>query len=82
MFPITFEYKLYRHKKILVVGQRPIIRHNPSYGRGRKGFVLELSVASIDGVPVRAFVGNPIKFAWDRIIAKENLPALPMPEYD
>lgn len=72
---LTFDYRLHRHKTITVVVQFPYIKHLPSYGRGKKGFVLQATVLSIDGVPYRYFT-HRVLFAWDRIIAREQFLAL------
>jgi len=73
--PIIFEYKLSRHRIITVIGSHPYLRHEPYYGRGKKGFILQLCINSIDGIlcqgPIR------IWFAWDRIIGKEKMLYLP-----
>lgn len=76
MHPLTFEYRLYRRKRINVVGTYPFIKHEPAYGNGKKGFVLILTVESIDGIPYRG-LGRRAYFAWDRIIGKEMFLALP-----
>ena len=47
--PVTFEYRLYRHKTVTVVLQAPQIWHKPSWGRGSKGFILSGIVLSFDG---------------------------------
>lgn len=74
--PLTFEYRLYRHRNVTVTGLYPYIKHSPSYGRGKKGFILQLSVLSIDGVPCRFLFGRRAHFAWDRIIGRDKLLAL------
>jgi len=77
--PLTFEYKLYRKRNILVTGIFPFIKHIPSYGSGKKGFILQMTVQSIDGIPYKGF-GSRVWFAWDRIIGKEKMLALPSPK--
>jgi hypothetical protein len=74
--PLTFEYRLSRKKYITVVGVYPYILHDPNYGSGKKGFVLRLQVISMDGLPYRG-IGRFVWFAWDRIVGKEKMLALP-----
>ncbi len=75
LHPLTFEYKLYRRKTIHVVGTYPWVKHLPTYGKGKKGFVLDITVESIDGLRYRG-LGKRVYFAWDRIIGKERFLAL------
>ena len=69
--PLTFEYKLSRHKKVIVTGSHPYIKHNPGIG-----FTLMLSHTSIDGLPTKFWFGNRVAFAWNRIVAKERFLSL------
>ncbi|KKM96760.1 hypothetical protein LCGC14_1174970 [marine sediment metagenome] len=77
--PITFQYKLSRKRIITVRGTAPWIRHNPIWGKGKKGFTLGLTVDSIDGLPYSGF-GKYVDFAWDRIIGtmRDEMLALPI----
>lgn len=79
VYPLTFEYKLYRKRTVTVVGTFPTIRHYPYYGKGKKGFILELSVRSIDGIPCRMMLPKRTQFAWDRVVGKDMFLALPAP---
>jgi hypothetical protein len=74
---LTFDYKLYRHKIVTVVIRSPKIEHKPSYGNGKRGFILIGHVLSIDGVQLRTFPSKEITFAWNRIIGRNNFLALP-----
>jgi len=75
---LTFDYKLHRHKIIKVTGYYPYIAHLPAYGKGMKGFVLRLSNISIDGIMYKG--AGAVYFAWNRIIGREKLLALPSGE--
>lgn len=77
--PLTFDYKLSRHKTITVIGIFPRIIHNPSWGKANKGFVLEIRVTSIDGVPVKMTLGNRTRLSWNRIVGRDRFLALPQP---
>ncbi len=79
--PLTFEYKLYRKRNIVVTGTFPYIKHIPSYGRGKKGFILQMTVQFIDGIPYKGF-GSRVWFAWDRIIGREKLLTLSSPKLE
>jgi len=73
--PLTFDYKLHRKQTITVTGEYPYIKHLPEYGNGKRGFVLEIRIISINGL---AFTGlRRQHFAWNRIIGKERFLALP-----
>jgi hypothetical protein len=48
--PITFEYRLSRRKIVTIAMINPRIMHKRKRGNGRKGFVLEGQILSIDGV--------------------------------
>jgi len=75
LHPLTFEYKLSRKKKVVIVGERPFIRHTPLYGKGVRGFLLVITILSVDGVP---YVGmRRTTLAWSRIIGKERFLSLP-----
>ena len=74
--PLTFDYKLYRHKTVTVVAGTPYIKHEPGCGRGKKGFVLIAMPLSIDGVRCRTFPQR-MCFAWDRIVGRERFLGLP-----
>lgn len=75
--PIMFEYRLSRKKVVTVIGTFPYIKHNPIYGRGKRGFALLLHTDSIDGVQYRGWDIRHTAYAWDRIIGKEKIYALP-----
>jgi len=73
--PLSFDYKLHRKQTITVTGEYPNIKHLPEYGNGKRGFVLEIRIISINGL---AFTGlRRQHFAWNRIIGKERFLALP-----
>jgi len=74
---IQFDYKLSRHKVIHVIGERPYLKHDKLHGRGYRGFILELVVRSIDGIPCKTLVGRRTWFSWDRIRGREKLLLLP-----
>ena len=65
--PITFEYKLFRHRIITVIMDMPRIYHHRTIGDGSKGFVLEGSVRSIDGARPYGFARH-YPFALNRIV--------------
>lgn len=75
--PLTFDYKLHRRQIISVIGSYPYIKHLPDFGRGKRGFLLELTIDSVNGV---AF-GGPFRrqyFAWNRIVGRDRFLALPV----
>lgn len=72
---LTFEYRLYRHRIVAVVGYHPAILHLPSWGNGVRGFVLEVNVSGIDGVQWHG-LGRRQRFAWNRIVGKDRILAL------
>lgn len=72
--PLTFDYKLSRHKVVTISGNCPYISHNPILGKGRKGFSLRLMILSINGIPYRGMREN--SFAVSRIIGHDVLKLL------
>ena len=78
--PLVFEYKLSRHSIITIIGIMPYIKHAPSWGKGKRGLILELYIQSIDGIPTKMLLGNRVTLVWNRIIGKEKLFALPEPK--
>ena len=48
--PLSFRYKLSRHRIITVVGTPLLLHHDPLYGHGKQGFVFEVRIHGIDGV--------------------------------
>jgi hypothetical protein len=74
---ISFDYRLYRHKIIHVIGDWPLLRHDPLHGKGYAGFILEVRVGSIDGLPYKGLDRRSVSFAWNRIIGREKLLLLP-----
>ena len=75
--PLTFEYRISRKQTVLVTGTYPYIKHNPLWGAGQRGFVLELYAGSIDGaVPTGARIRS---FAFNRIVGQSALKALMSP---
>lgn len=73
--PLTFDYKLHRHKIITITGNLPYLRHLPCYGKGKRGFILEITILSIDGIP---HIGaRRVLLAWNRILSHERIFALP-----
>ncbi len=69
---ISFEYRLYRHKTIRVTLTWPNIYHRRLHGDGSKGFMLEGTVLSLDGLPPshRNYHGE---FALTRIIGRHPM---------
>jgi hypothetical protein len=67
--PISFVYRLHRHRTISVTLTHPQIYHRRLRGDGSKGFVLEGVVLSIDGLPPshRNYIGE---FALNRIVGQ------------
>ena len=74
---IQFDYKLYRHKIVHVAGYNAYLRHDHLRGIGLKGFVLELTVLSIDGIPYMGLDRRGAGFAWNRIIGRDKILMLP-----
>lgn len=69
---LTFTYKLYRHKIVMITGSHPYIRHDPNWGKGLRGFQLVIHIKSIDGVQYRGFQ-RPAVLAFDRIVARQKI---------
>ena len=69
---ITFEYQLSRHKRITVSLTRPRIYHRPVRGAGSKGFMLDGTILSIDGLPP-SHRGMWGEFAVNKIIGQNSL---------
>jgi len=68
---ISFQYRLYRHKVVIVTVSTPRIYHHRFRGNGSKGFTLEGRILSIDGrLPAYGKVGE---FALNRIIGQHPL---------
>ena len=75
--PLTFQYKLYRHRIVTITVVGATIFHHPTHGKGVKGFELVCGrILSIDGIPYKGINNN---LAWGRIIGREKLLALPTP---
>jgi len=72
--PLTFEYRLSRHRIVLVTGNGPYISHDPRIGSGGRGFTLHLAkVLSMDGVPMdkeTRFFAQITGFALNRIVGR------------
>ena len=71
--PLTFEYKLSRHKIVTITGSHPYIKHTPGIG-----FSLLLSSVSIDGTPTKFWPGRLVYFSWNRIQKRDQFLALPI----
>lgn len=70
--PVSFEYRLHRHKRITVTLTHLNIYHRRLRGNGSKGFVLEGRVLSINGLPPahRNYIGE---FALTRIVGRHPI---------
>lgn len=78
--PISFQYKLYRHRIADIVGTNPYIKHIPSYGNGKRGFVMSMKVISIDGIPVKMWPRrDTAQFALNRIVSYKKIFLLQTP---
>lgn len=64
---LTFEYRLFRRKRIMVAMKNPRIYHRRKYGNGSKGFVIEGDIISIDGMKPQ-FGSFGTHFSFNRII--------------
>ena len=69
--PINFEYKLSRKKTVTVTGAILGLLHHPHRGAGQRGFVMNVAVDSIDGLPVQS--PRMRVFSWNRIIGREKI---------
>lgn len=72
--PVTFTYRLYRHRTVQVTLTGARICHWPAWGAGSKGFVLVGNVLAIDGLQARP---NHV-FALTRIVGHERLVPVPL----
>ena len=72
--PITFQYRLHRHRTVTVVITGPNIWHRRHRGNGSKGFVLEGRIVSMDGEPTA--YGKWGEFALNRIVGRSPIRAL------
>lgn len=72
--PVAFDYKFSRHKIVHIVLNLPRIRHHPTTGRGKAGFVLTGVILSIDGLPPSR-LRSLGEFAITRIIS-HHIPLL------
>ena len=77
--PVTFRYRLFRHKIITVTLAHPTIFHRKQYGRGSKGFVLAGEVMSIEGVVPDRWTRRISAFALSRIIGQHPIKVLALP---
>ena len=75
--PISFSYRLSRHRRVTITGTQPHISHNPLNSSGRKGFILNITIGSIDGIAHKGM--RRVQLAWDRIEGRERLLGLPAP---
>ena len=70
--PVSFRYRMYRHKVVTIIGNNLSIWHSPSLGAGSKGFTLQLSIISIDGLKPNHFdrmMTGSQGLAFNKIIA-------------
>lgn len=72
---ITFEYRLSRHKRIMVTMRQARIYHRPMRGAGSKGFILEGVILSINGLPP-SHRNQWGEFAVNKIIGQHSLQML------
>lgn len=70
--PVSFQYRLYRRRTVLVTITRPRIYHRRIRGDGSKGFVLEGLVQSIDGLSP-ACRNQFSEFALNRVIGQHPI---------
>lgn len=68
---ISFRYRLYRRKVVVVTITYPRIYHRKLRGNGSKGFTLEGRILSIDGMPPA--YGKVGEFALNRIVGHHPL---------
>ena len=70
--PVTFQYRLYRKKTIMVTDTFPCIFHYKNLGRGSKGFFLKVNILSIDGAPPGGIAKYYI-FALNKIVGQHPI---------
>lgn len=71
--PVTFKYRLYRHKIITVNFKIGTIIHDPNFGHGKKGFYMTGIVLSIDGIAPDKYIYGQSIFFLNRIISGEYI---------
>ena len=68
--PLTFEYRMYRHRTVMVVMRYHNIFHHRLTGDGSRGFVLTGEVLSIDGAIPDRWCRRSGAFCLTRIVGQ------------